>query len=131
MTLLTDSPTNPDPQTGTRRLDLWRESSGGGTYGDQARGNAYSARHLSDDEHGCAEIGVYPIECDDGGYGVEEMTTIGSAVLEDGIWRPDDSADISYDWADVRVYETLEQAQHAADRLGQVDYSYCLYLRAK
>lgn len=123
----------PDAQTGTRRLDLWVESAGDGTYGDQARGTAYSARYLSDrdGDGGCAEIGVYPIECEDGSFGVEEMATIGPAVLENDTWRPSDQAEITYDWADARAFETLKDAQAACDRAGKADYSFALYLRGE
>ncbi len=128
---LTDTPTNPDPETGTRRIDLWRESTSGGQWGDMARGYGYSARYLSDDEHGCAEIGVYPVEYEDGSFGVDEMSTYGRAILEDGIWRPDDDAEISYEGGSALAFDTLEAAQKEADRLGQIDQSYALYLRKR
>lgn len=132
MPLVTDTPTNPDERTGTRRLDLWSGSAEGGSYGDMARGTAYSARYLSDmDGGGCAEIAVYPIECEDGTFGVEEMATIGPAVEEDGIWRPDDSADITYEWASDRVFMSIGDAQGFADRYGPEDQSYALYLRPR
>ncbi len=128
---LTDSPTNPDPKTGTRRLDLWREDVSGGQWGDMARGYGYSARYLSDDEHGCADIGVYPVEYEDGSFGVDETATYGRAVLEDGIWRPDDSAEISYEGGSALAFDTLEAAQKEAERLGKIDQSYALYLRKR
>lgn len=122
--------TPTDPQTGTRRLDLWHESATGGQWGDMARGYGYSATYLSDDEHGCAEVGVYPVEYEDGTYGVEGTTTIGRAVQGDGVWYPDDSADISYEGGSMLTFRTLEDAQAEADRLGQIDQSHALYLRS-
>jgi hypothetical protein len=123
-----------DARTGTRRLDLWRENCGtSGAYGDMARGDAYTARYLSDhaDAGLCAEIAVFPVEYEDGTYGVEECATIGRAMLEDGVWRPDDSADTTYESPDVRVFSTLESAQLAAADFGQRDYSFALYLRGR
>lgn len=128
---LTDAPTNPEPRTGTRRLDLWRENTSGGQWGDMARGYGYSARYLSDDENGCAEIGVYPVVYEDGTYGVDETSTCGAAILEDGIWRPDDSADISYEGGSPLAFDTLEDAQKEAEYIGTRDQSFALYLRKR
>jgi hypothetical protein len=131
MALVTNTPTNPDPKTGTRRVNLWRESAAGGQWGDNARGYGYSARYVSDDGYGCAEISVYPVEYEDGTFGVDEMATIGRAVTEDGIVRPDDSADISYEGGSALAFATLEDAQREADRLGQEDQSFATYLRKR
>lgn len=130
--LITDTPTTPDTETGTRRLDLWSgDPVSVGASPDNSVGTGYSARYLSDAEGAglCADIAVYVIEDESGTFGVEEMATIGQAELEDGIWRPDDSADITYEWASVRVFDTEEAAQAECDRLGQVDQSFALYLR--
>jgi hypothetical protein len=131
MGLVTSTPTNPDPKTGTRRLDLWRESTAGGQWGDQAVGYGYSARYVSDDGHGCAEVGIYPVLYEDGSYGVDEQTTIGRAVTENGVVRPDDQAEISYEGGSALAFTTLEDAQREADRLGQQDQSFAIYLRER
>lgn len=130
MGLMTDSPTNPDSTTGTRRLDLWSESAEGGGHGDLARGTAYSARYLSDDEAGCAEVAIYPELAEDGSYEVVSSATIGRAVLEDGVWRPADDAEIEYEYLNTMTL-TLEQAQSYADQRGQEDISHALYLRKR
>ncbi len=122
---------DPDPTTGTYRVDLWQESAEGGSYGDNARGTAYSARYLSDDGYGCADIAIFVVEDENGWYGIEEMATMGKAVDVDGTMQPDDSADIEYEPADARGFETLEQAQKVCDQKGKVDQSFALYLRER
>lgn len=138
MPLITNSPTNPDPTTGTRRLDLWSDSAEGGSYGDNARGTAYSARYLSDREGDglCAEVAIYPVLADDKGpegediYDVIEQATIGKATQDEGSWRPDDSADIEYEWLNTMAL-TLEQAEAFAKQRGEQDQSFAIYLRPK
>lgn len=128
-----------DFETDTFRVDLWSESAEGGGYGDLARGVAYSARYLSTDfERGkCAEISTYVIETDDpdvehGRFAVERRIEIGDAVLEDGVWRPNDSAIIDYEWAGNAIpFDTVEGAQRECDRIGVIDQSHALYLREK
>jgi hypothetical protein len=123
-----------DPTTGTRRLGLWRESTAGGQWGDlaiAAGGYGYSARYVSDDGHGCAEVGIYPVLYPDGSYGVDEQTIIGRAVTEDGVVRPDDQAEISYEGGSALAFTPLEDAQREADRLGQQDQSFAIYLRER
>jgi hypothetical protein len=169
MALVTDASTNPDPKTGTRRVNLWREDASGGQWGDNARGYGYSATYVSDDGYGCAEVGIYPVEYEDGSYGVDEQATIGRAVWgecyachgsgtshgaagsgrfvcracggtgepppdadREGVTpRPDDSADISYEGGSALAFATLEDAQREADRLGQEDQSFAIYLRKR
>jgi uncharacterized protein (DUF4213/DUF364 family) len=123
-------PTMHDTETGTRRISLDSQSAAGGMWGDMARGRGWTGVYVSNDGHGCAEVSIYPIECEDGSFGVEEQTIAGDAETVDGIVRPADSADVGYEWASVLAFDTLEDAQHEADRLGQWDYSYALYLRA-
>jgi hypothetical protein len=93
----------------------------------------YSARYLSDvDGDGyCAEVSIYPVGARDGSFGVESRVTIGEATRDEpeALWRPDDCADIEYEWASDLAYETLDSAQEAADRLGQEDWKQYLYLR--
>lgn len=131
---LISEPGPVDPITGTRRLDLWRESASGGMWGDNARGDGYTARYVSDDGAGCADVAVYPVEYEDGSFGVDEQSTIGRAVSEDddsGHVRPSDDADIEYDYGSALAFDTLEAAQREAERLGRIDQSYAIYLRAK
>lgn len=119
--------------TGTRRVCVSVEPEGG-AHGDNAVGAHYtSALYVSDDGHACAEIDYY-VERRDGDesshpYDVVEMATIGEAVYEDGNVRPSDQAEIQYDYPDPYGYETVEKAQEVADRLGQRDLSFALYLR--
>ena len=49
------------PDTGTRRLDVWREDASGGMWGDDAVGAGFTARYVSDDGYGCAEVSIYPV----------------------------------------------------------------------
>lgn len=120
-----------DPNTGTRRLSLWIIGcEGSGTYGDDARGTAYESLYVSDDGAGCAEIAVYPVEAE-WGWDVCEQATIGAAVTEDDCTRPDDQADIAYEYPHALVIESLEEAQRIAKRLGSQDYSYALNLRRR
>ena len=129
-----------DPTTGTRRLDLWSESVDGGGYGDLARGTAYSSRYLSDrdGDGSCAEIAIYPQLAEGDGaegediYDVIEQTTIGPATRDepDSPWRPDDSADIHYEYLNT-VALTLEEAEAFTKRRGELDSSWCIYLRPK
>lgn len=120
-----------DPQTGTARLSLDRESASGGQWGDIAVGHGWSATYVSDDGHGCAEVGIYPVAYEDGTYGVDECATVGRRVDEWGHPRPDDSADISYEGGSALAFATLEDAQREADRLGQIDQSFAIYLRRR
>ena len=120
-----------DPETGSVRLYV--DTVDAASYaGDNARGEAINALYISSDgdRGACAEILTHVVEYDDGSFGVDEMVTIGRAMLEDGNWRPDDSADIDYDYASALAYATLEDAQRDCDRLGARDASFALYLRA-
>lgn len=129
-----------DPHTGTRRITVGSFPEGG-VHGDYTAGDHYvSALYVSDDGHGCAEIDVYVEHAgrdiedfEDDGYpfAVVEMATIGEAVYEDGNVRPDDSADISYEYPFPVDFRTLDEAQAAADRHGNIDQSYALYLRKR
>jgi hypothetical protein len=95
-----------------------------------AGGYGYSARYISDDGFGCAEVGIYPVLYPDGSYGVDEQATIGRLVCEkDGVVRPDDQAEISYEGGSALAFASLEDAQREADRLGQQDQSFAIYLR--
>lgn len=60
-----------------------------------------------------------------GCYGVDQRTTIGEAVYEDGaeMPRPDDQADIDYEGGSALAFDMLEDAQREADRLGREDLS--------
>jgi hypothetical protein len=120
-----------DPHTGTRRLDLWRQDATGGQWGDDARGDGYSSRYVSDDGHGCAEVDVYPVEAE-WGWDVCEQTTAGRAMRDepDGMPRPDDAADIEYEYPHALIISSLEEAQKLAEYYGRRDYSYALDLRA-
>jgi hypothetical protein len=129
---ITTGPGPVHPETGTRRLNLWRESTAGGQWGDMAiaaGGYGYSARYISDDGFGCAEVSIYPVRYEDGSYGVDEQTVFGCAVTEDGVVRPDDNAAISYEGGSALAFASLEDAQREADRLGQQDQSFAIYLR--
>jgi hypothetical protein len=129
---LISEPGPVDPTTGTRRLDLWRESAAGGMWGDNARGDGYTARYVSDDGAGCADVAVYPVEYEDGSFGVDEQAIVGRAERDDdGHVRPSDDARIEDDYASALAFDTLERAQEEAERLGRIDQSYALYLRAK
>lgn len=130
---LISEPGPVDPTTGTRRLNLWRESASGGMWGDNARGYGYSARYVSDDGAGCADVALYPVEYEDGTFGVDEQAIIGRAVDdgEGGPVHPSDDADISYEGGSALAFDTLEDAQREAERLGRIDQSWAINLRAK
>ena len=128
---LTNSPTNPDPQTGTRRLDLWCEIAEAAANGDMRAATATARAISPTTSTGAPRSASTPSSTEDGSFGVDEMATYGRAILEDGIWRPDDCADISYEGGSALAFDTLEDAQREADRLGQIDQSYALYLRGK
>jgi hypothetical protein len=127
---ITSEPGPVDPSTGVRRLDLWRESSAGGQWGDNARGDGYTSCYVSDDGHGCAEIAVYPV-LEPWGWDVREQTTAGRAVRDDpdADPRPDDQAEITYDYPHPYVIDSEAEAQRIAERIGRQDYSYALNLR--
>jgi hypothetical protein len=130
---ITTGPGPVHPETGTRRLNLWRESTAGGQWGDMAiaaDGYGYTATYISDDGFCCAEVSIYPVLYKDGSYGVDEQATIGRLVCdEDGVVRPDDQAEISYEGGSALAFASLEDAQHKADQLGQQDQSFAIYLR--
>jgi hypothetical protein len=54
---------------------------------------------------------IYPVQVEDGSYGIEEQTlvytTAGDAALAKHGHDSEDTAEISYDWADARVGSTL------------------------
>lgn len=128
------------PETGTRRVCVSEEIEGG-AHGDYAVGDHYvTALYVSDDGHMCAEIDYYVEQAardipdfDDEGhpFAVVERATIGGVVEEDGYIRPDDSADITYEYPFPVDFRTIEEAQAAADEFGSRDQSFALNLRRK
>jgi hypothetical protein len=134
---LISGPGAADPRTGVRRTDLWIIGcEGSGAYGDNARGDAYESSYVSDDGYGAAVIAVFPT-LEAWGWDVCEMTTAGKAVyINHGNAidvqleiRPDDQADISYEYPHALVIGSFDEAQAIAKRLGSQDYSYALNLR--
>lgn len=109
-----------DERTGTYRLDLWcHPCETSGAYGDDARGDAWSARYIANDGQ-AIEVAVFPVVYEDGSYGVDEQTVIYASV------DAEDPTDIDYDYASALAFETLADAQAEADRLGQTDYSFAI-----
>ena len=125
------STTEYDSETGTRRLFV--EQTDSSLYGDDARGAPWTSRYVSDhsDAGQVCDVGVYVVVDSDGRFGVDEQVIVGGWMHDEygDDPQPDDSADISYDAMSYRSYETEEEAQVECDRLGQIDYSYAIYLR--
>lgn len=117
-----------DDVTGTRRIWLDMEDPSTLSPDDQV-GYATSSRYLSDNGAGCADLSVYPVALDDGDFDVCAMWTIGRTSSDKDGPRPDDSADIQYEYPFTMSFETVEDAQRAARKYGREDMSYCLYLR--
>ncbi len=123
----------PDRYTGTRRVYQGDGDACAG--GDHAVGRAYESAYLSDyNGHGlCAYVLTFVTynEHEDEMYEVVQAYTIGPAILEDGIWRPDDSADIIYEYPHAVAWTDQSLAQAACDKNAAVDLSYCLHLRGR